>query len=231
MTTISGTNASATAAATTAALTTKSKTLGQSDFLSLLVAQLKNQDPLNPSDPTEFTSQLAQYSQLEQLFNLNDSMGNLSTAQTNSERLSSLSLIGQDVIVDNSDFTLGSDPVQIGYKADGTATSIKLNILNSTGKTVATIAADGLSAGNHFLTWDGKDAGGNMLAAGTYTIAIDAKNSVGASTTVSPLVRAAVTGIDLSGSESKIVTGLGEYKVSAIHGAYQSSQNAMNSTK
>jgi flagellar basal-body rod modification protein FlgD len=158
MTTISGTTAAAAAATAMTAANTKNKTLGQSDFLSLLVAQLKNQDPLNPSDPTEFTAQLAQYSQLEQLFNLNDSMGNLSTAQANSERLSSLALIGQDVVVEGSKFTLGDPPsAQLGYKADGTATSIKLNIQNSAGKTVATLSGKDLTAGNHYLTWDGKE--------------------------------------------------------------------------
>ena len=231
MTTISGTTAAA-AAATTTTAAAKSKTLGQGDFLTLLVAQLKNQHPLNPSDPTQFTSQLAQYSQLEQLFNLNDSMGNLSTAQNNSDRLSSLSLIGQDVVVQGSDFALGNTSTQLGYQADGTATSIKLNIQNSAGKTVGTLAGKDLTAGNHFLTWDGKDSSGNMLPPGTYTIAVDAKNSAGASvTTVLPLVRATVTGVDLSGSEAKIVTGAGEYKISAISGAYNSSQSALDSGK
>lgn len=226
MTTIGNTSAASSAASTTAAA--KSKSLGQTDFLNLLVAQLKNQDPLNPSDPTEFTSQLAQYSQLEQLFNLNDSMGNLTTAQSNSERLSSLSLIGQEVVVEDSDFTLGEKDVQVGYRVDGVATNVKLEIQNSVGKTVATLTAGDLSAGNHFLTWNGQDANGAALDPGTYSIVINAASSEGTSATVSPLVRAEVTGIDLSGSEAKIVTGMGEYKVSAIHGAYNRTQTALD---
>lgn len=227
MTTISGTTAAAAAVTTTAA--EKTKTLGQGDFLNLLVAQLKNQDPLNPSDPTEFTSQLAQYSQLEQLFNLNDSMGSLTTAQGNADRLASLALIGQDVVVQGSDFALGTGSTQLGYQADGTATSLKLNIQNSAGKTVGTLTGKDLTAGNHFLTWDGKDGTGTMLPAGKYTLTVDAKNSAGASVTVLPLVRATVTGVDLSGSAAQIVTGAGEYKVSAIAGAYNSSQSALDS--
>ncbi len=225
MTTISNTNA-ATTTTTTAA--TKSQTLGQSDFLTLLVAQLKNQDPLNPSDATEFTSQLAQYSQLEQLFNLNDSMAGLTTAQNNSERLSSLSLIGQEVVVEDSTFTLDDQAVEIGYKVDGVATDITLQIQNSDGKTVATLAASDLSEGNHFLTWNGQDADGNMLTPGTYTITASATNSEGTSATVSPLVRAEVTGIDLSGTEAKIVTGIGEYSISSIYGAYDRDQSALD---
>jgi len=226
MTTIGNTTAASNAATTTAAA--KSKTLGQTDFLNLLVAQLKNQDPLNPSDPTEFTSQLAQYSQLEQLFNLNDSMGSLTTAQNNSERLSSLSLIGQEVVVEDSNFTLGEKAVQVGYRVDGVATDIKLEIQNSAGKTVATLTASDLSEGNHFLTWNGQDANGAALDPGTYSIVINADSGEGTNATVSPLVRAEVTGIDLSGSEAKIVTGIGEYKVSAIHGAYNRTQTALD---
>lgn len=224
MTTTTGTTAATAAATATAATTSKTKTLGQSDFLNLLVAQLKYQDPLNPSDPTEFTAQLAQYSQLEQLFNLNDSMSSLATAQDNSERLSALSLIGQEVVVEGAEFTLGEKEVQIGYKVDGAATGIKLRIEDNAGRTVATLTAKDLSEGNHFLTWNGQDSAGNKLAAGNYTIVADATVSTGSNATVSPLVRAEVTGIDLSGSVPLIVTGMGEYKVSAIHGAYAKGQ-------
>jgi len=212
--------------ATTKTTTTSSKTnvLGQDQFLTLLVAQLQNQDPLNPADPTEFTSQLAQYSQLEQLFNLNDSMDQLTAASNSSQRYAALSLIGQEVVVEESKFALGTDPVQIGYKIDGSVSDASLAIKNKAGKTVATLKASDLSEGNHFLTWDGKDSNGNALAAGTYSITIDAENADGKSATVSPLVRSTVTGIDLSGSEAKIVTALGEYKISSLHGAYNSSQ-------
>lgn len=229
MTTIPGTSSSSATTSTTAA-TTKTQALGQSDFLNLLVAQMKYQDPLNPSDPTQFTAQLAQYSQLEQLFNLNDAMSNLTTAENNSQRLNSLSLMGQDVVVEGSDFSYSGSPVQIGYQVDGTASDIKLNIKDSNGKIVKTLAASDVSTGSHYLSWDGKDKSGNTLAAGTYSIAIDATTSGGTTASVSPLVRATVTGIDLSGTDAKIVTALGEYKVSAIHGAYNSKQSALGSS-
>ena len=57
--------------------TSKEDALGRDAFLTMLVAQLQNQDPLNPMDGTDFSAQLAQFSQLEQLINLNDSMDNL----------------------------------------------------------------------------------------------------------------------------------------------------------
>jgi flagellar basal-body rod modification protein FlgD len=224
MTTIAATNNAATTKTTTTS--SKNNALGQEQFLTLLVAQLQNQDPLNPADPTEFTAQLAQYSQLEQLFNLNDSMDQLTAASNNSQRYAALSLIGQEVVVEESEFTLGSDSVQIGYKIDGSVADATLAIKNTSGKTVATLTASDLSEGNHFLTWNGKDSSGNTLAAGTYSITITAKNAAGTSATVAPLVRSKVTGIDLSGSEPKIVTALGEFKISSLYGAYNSNQAA-----
>ena len=53
------------------------KELGKEDFLTLLVTQLKNQDPMNPMESTDFTAQLAQFSSLEQLFGVNDALGNI----------------------------------------------------------------------------------------------------------------------------------------------------------
>jgi flagellar basal-body rod modification protein FlgD len=220
MTTVPGITSSTTSATATA---TKNA-LGQDEFLTLLVAQLQNQDPLNPADATEFTSQLAQYSQLEQLFNLNDSMDQLAAAQNSSERISTLSLIGQDVIVEGSDFTLGDDAVQIGYKVDGTVAGIDIAIQNSTGKTVATLTANDREAGNHFITWDGLGTNGAPLPPGDYSFVINTKSSGETTATVSPLVRTEVTGVDLSSSDPMIVTNLGEYKVSSLYGAYNNNQ-------
>lgn len=211
--------------ATTANKTSTSNTLGQEQFLTLLVAQLQNQDPLNPADATEFTAQLAQYSQLEQLFNLNDAMDNLATAQTNSQKVSALSLMGKEVVVEDSKFTFDGSPVQVGYNSDGAASKIALQIKNSAGVVVATLQASETGKGEHFLTWDGKDESGNVLPSGTYQIGINAK-SASAETTVevSPLVRNMVTGVDLSGSEPTIITKTGEFTIASIHGVYDSSK-------
>jgi flagellar basal-body rod modification protein FlgD len=221
MPTIAGINA-----APTTTTSTKNNTLGQDQFLTLLVAQMQNQDPLNPADATEFTSQLAQYSQLEQLFNLNSTMDKLAEAQNNSERLSALSLIGKDVVVEGASFSFDGNEARIGYKVDGIASDITLQIRNSSGQMIATINAPKTDKGNHFLSWDGRDNAGNQLPAGTYSIVISAKSAGdGASVAVSPLVRAEVTGIDLSGNEPLIITASGEYRVAAIHGAYDKGQS------
>lgn len=175
--------------------------MGKEDFLTLLVAQLQNQDPLNPDDPTEFTAQLAQFSSLEQLYNLNESMTGLTTAQANSEKLAALSLIGKEVSYNGSSFTYDGTPIAVGYQLDGVAAGVTLSLQDADGRTVKTLeAADTeLAAGNHFITWDGTDQDGNPVIAGTYKIILQASAAgTDASIAAAPLISSEVTGVDLS---------------------------------
>jgi len=198
------TAATATTSAKTSTSTSATKTadiMGKEDFLTLLVAQLQNQDPLNPDDPTEFTAQLAQFSSLEQLYNLNESMAGLTTAQANSEKLSALSLIGKEVSYNGSSFSFEGDPIAVGYQLDGVATGVTISLQDSDGKTVKTLQADDteLKTGNHFITWDGTDMDGETVADGTYKIVLSATAaSSGDSVAAAPLISSEVTGVDLS---------------------------------
>ena len=204
----------------------KRQTLGQDDFLTLLVAQLQNQDPLNPSDPTEFTAQLANYSQLEQLFNLNDSMDKLAQSQNNSDRLSALSMIGKEVLVEGSSFQLGEGTTEIGYKVAGAASEIRIHIQDSAGQRVATLNATELTTGNHFITWQGVDENGEHLPAGKYSIVIESKSSAeGETVGVSPLVRADVTGVDLGDGGAVLITDVGEFSMTDIQGVYEANSS------
>ncbi len=197
-------------------------TLGQDQFLKLLVAQLQNQDPLNPTEPTEFTSQLAQYSQLEQLFHLNDSMEAMAKAQDGSDRISALSMIGKEIQVEGSTFMLPEEgSTEIGYKLDGEAAGVDLQIRNESGQTVATLHPTELSSGNHYITFNGLDTQGERLPAGKYTIVLQARSGSEEETVgATPLVRTLVTGVDLTEDGVKMVTDIGEFAIHSIHGVY-----------
>lgn len=173
--------------------------LGKEDFLTLLVAQLQNQDPLNPDDPTEFTAQLAQFSSLEQLFNLNESMDALANTQTQADRFSTMDLIGKDVVYANSSFDFSGDPVNIGYQLDGPASSVTMFIQDEAGSTVATLNPTEFAKGDHFVEWDGLDDDGNELGDGSYKIVLQASSgSADGTIAISPLVQSEVTGVDFS---------------------------------
>ena len=84
----------------------KEEALGRDDFLKLFLAQLNNQDPLNPMDGTEFSAQLAQFSSLEQLFNVNENLESMKTLQDNSSRFQALELIGKDIEAEGDTLSL-----------------------------------------------------------------------------------------------------------------------------
>jgi len=85
-----------------------STTIGKEDFLKLLVAQLKYQDPLNPQDPSEFVSELAQFSSLEQLTNLNSSMDTMTTQSNTTQWVSA---IGKKVAVTSTSLSKGDEVI------------------------------------------------------------------------------------------------------------------------
>lgn len=196
--------------------------MGKQDFLTLLVAQLQNQDPLNPDDPTEFTAQLAQFSQLEQLFNLNDSMKNLVTSNANSDKFATLQTIGKNVVFQGSKFEYdGEEAIELGYMLDGNASEVQITIQKD-GATVATLDGTELEPGNHFVSWDGLDKDGNPAGSGSYSIAIAAKAKEGESVAASPLLKSEVTGVDLTGDYGgKLLTKAGEVSFASILGVYE----------
>ena len=121
------------------------KTLGKDDFLKILVAQMQNQDPMNPTDNTQSIAQLAQFSALEQMTNISTSMEALNKSMTNFSQQSSLTqgaaMIGKWVSgVDTDGMTpmegtveavkwLDGDPKLQIRKADGTLADLEMSLI------------------------------------------------------------------------------------------------------
>ncbi|HIP39830.1 MAG TPA: flagellar hook assembly protein FlgD [Desulfocapsa sulfexigens] len=208
--------------------------MGKEDFLTLLVAQMKNQDPLNPEDATEFTSQLTEFSSLEQLQNLNKSVEGLVSSQKNSDKYATMTLLGKDVTYTDGDFTFEGDPVSIGYQLDGQAASVTITIQDDSGKTVSILHPTELEKGNHFLEWNGLDNEGNTLPGGKFKIVLQATAAGEDSTVaVSPLVRSQVTGIDLSDetNDAVLYTYAGaEISSGSIISIYEPTQSTYSSS-
>lgn len=196
--------------------------LGKEDFLSLLVAQMKYQDPLNPDDPTEFTAQLAQFSQLEQLFNINDGMENLVSSYQSADRLTALTTIGKEVAFQGDSFSYSGQPATLGYQLDDQAAKVSVAIRKD-GVTVAVLDADELGKGTHYLQWDGMTAKGDPAPNGDYSIMIKAEGFQGESLAVRPVVRSLVSGADLDTTSGGILlTSAGDVNFSKILGVFES---------
>ncbi len=200
--------------------------LGKQDFLTLLVAQLQNQDPMNPDEPTEFTAQLAQYSSLEQLFNLNDSMADMAQAVKNSDQLATLGTIGKDVVYFDSKLNYSGGGAEIGYKLDSPASAVKV-FIKQNGATIKVIEGEGLDKGNHFLTWDGTTQTGQAAPQGEYEIVVSAVSGNGETVAAAPLIKSEVTGIDLSGEGGgTLETAAGSTSYAEILGIYDKDSRA-----
>ncbi len=195
---------------------TEDVSMGKEDFLTLLVAQLQNQDPMNPSDATEFTAQLAQFSQLEQLTNVNSSLEGLATMSSEMQRMSALGLIGQDVVAQADEFDFNGESVELGYRLDSPAEDVKLYVLGSSGATLATLTAQDTSAGEHFFSWDGTTDTGMPLVAGHYSLVARAVDADEALLNCQTLVQGQVSAVDLSAEPAQLETTAGTFSISKV---------------
>ncbi|MCE5228666.1 hypothetical protein LLG95_03610 [bacterium] len=175
---IASISASTQAKATTA--TTSSAGLGKNDFLQLMIAQLENQDPLNPADATQYTSQLCQFSSLEQLINANDNLGTLTSTISNGSRTNAASYIGRTVSMSGSQITLaGGTATTTGFDLAGNAADVSVEVYDSTGSIVRSVNLGQLDSGDHSFTWDGKNSAGVVQPDGTYAFKVVASDSDG----------------------------------------------------
>ncbi len=176
-----------------------SATLGKNDFLKLLTTQLSHQDPLNPMDDKDMTAQLAQFSSLEQLTNISAGIDTLNTTMNQGQLTNAVSYIGKSVRADG--YTLSKDGTNISalyYNLGETVTDASVNIYDSTGNLVRSVAIGTKSAGDYQYDWDGKDASGKTVADGVYNVAIQAYNADGSQVMVQTEVSGIVSGVSAS---------------------------------
>jgi len=161
-----------------------SQTLDKEAFLRLLVTQLRYQDPTNPLDSREFAVQLAQFSTVEQLIEINKAL----TAQNNAysalaqgiHNSVAAGLIGKMVEAEGSRISWkGEQAVPFWLVLDGSAQQVTVQIRNEAGEVVRTMQLGPKAAGEHELSWDGRDNTGKPLPAGTYILEVRASDIEG----------------------------------------------------
>ncbi len=164
-------------------------------FLKLLTTQLKNQDPLAPTDTNQFTQQLVQYSQVEQQIKMNDKLTNLVNLQGNIQTQAALSYIGLDVKTAGNDFNYAaSGNYNIDYSLAGTANKTQIGIIDDKGNLVKTLNGD-TAIGSHTAVWDGTDNDGNAVKAGQYHLSVGSLAADGSSVAATTYVTNRVTGV------------------------------------
>jgi flagellar basal-body rod modification protein FlgD len=152
----------------------KTKT-ARDDFMTLFIAQLENQSPLNPQDGSEFIAQLATLSQVEQAAKTNETLSQLASLQFAATQASYMTLVGKEVTAspETIGFPLG-DGTKLSFATESAATNVTITVKDSTGKVVRTIEAGARTKGTHSIVPDLWDGGG--LSRGEYTVEVAARN-------------------------------------------------------
>jgi len=146
----------------------------QNRFLTLLTAQIRNQDPLNPLDNSQMTSQLAQISTVDGIERLNATLQALMSNSNESSAVQAAALVGHGVLVPGSGLRLDQGVALGGIELAEPADRVRVSIKDSNGRAVRTLDLGARESGSHILRWDGKDDSGAQTADGAYTIAIEA---------------------------------------------------------
>lgn len=167
--------------------------LGKEDFLTLLIAQLENQDPLSPKDPSEFVAQLAQFSSLEQQISTNKNLEIIQGFQNSLESSMAIKFIGKEVIATGNAIEHESGtPAEIMFSLPADASAVKINIYDQSGNFIKNIEMGEVGSGKQMVEWDGMDMNNDMAPSGIYLFEVQAidyeENQISTETFIEGLV-------------------------------------------
>jgi flagellar basal-body rod modification protein FlgD len=188
----------------------------QDRFMTMLVAQMQNQDPLNPLDNAQVTSQLAQLSTVTGVDKLNSTMEALMGSYQTSQSLQAASMIGHGVLTPGSGMELADKVALMGVELGQPVDKLEVTIYDITGKEVRKMNLGPQQPGTIPVSWDGKATDGTDSPSGQYTFKVDASlgNEKMAATSLQfgmvTSVTAGAQGVKLN------VPGLGEVKFTDV---------------
>jgi flagellar basal-body rod modification protein FlgD len=195
-------------------------TLGGTNFLTLMLAQLKNQDPTSPVDSNTFLTQLAQLSEVQGITQLNTSFSTLSSALSPSQALQASSLLGHKVLAASTTASLTANGTVTGaVNVPQTTSQVLLDVKTSSGVLVRQINLGAQSTGLASFSWDGKMGDGTQAPAGTYTLSAQYAGAISGSTAATTLVNGTVDSVSMGAGSTGLtlnVTGLGSVPFSSV---------------
>lgn len=210
----------AAAAAEQTAAPKKNDELGKDAFMTLLVEQLKNQDPLEPMDNSDFVAQLAQFSSLESLTNLQTSMDGVTAGMNKVSDYYTASLIGRTIKTEGDAFAYTGDPVELGFAMEEAAASVTVSIVDPQGGLVNKVDLGARGPGYHSVGWDGLTGYGTEAAPGNYAFYVDALNADGEVIESSRFVNTRIHGVDYSSGDTRLMTDSGSIPAEGIKEIY-----------
>lgn len=184
-------------------------------FLSLLTAQLQNQDPLDPLDTEKFTSQLVEFASVEQSIATNRNLESLISLQSLVGRQSALGFVGRTVeIATDRAFSEGAGAGWT-YETPTGAAAVRLSVIDASGQVVGSAIGDA-RAGAHEFQWNGKDSAGADAPPGVYRLRAEAVDAAGATLAVAIRSAVRVDAASFIGEEASLETAIGAIGLSSI---------------
>ncbi len=199
-------------------------------FLKLLTTQLKNQDPLQPTDTNQMTQQITSMTGVEQQLVTNDLLAALVGMNTGTGLSEGVNMIGKTVTATTDNSTLKSGKATFSWSQPGASTSLQVEVKNAAGKVVRTLTPDDQKSGAHTLTWDGKDDSGAQLPdGGVYTINVVAKGADGKdlkATNIKGRTEGVVTAVDNSSGQPMVIIDGQSVPVDSVIGITATAANS-----
>ncbi|OCG05303.1 flagellar hook assembly protein FlgD [Gilliamella sp. wkB112] len=192
----------------------------QDNFLALLIAQMKNQDPTNPMDNSQLTSQLAQINTLAGIERLNTTLGMVSGQIDDSLSVNASNMIGKGVMVPGNKILVATSAAEgsstenetittpFGFELVRDADSVIITIQDENGNVVREVDLGAIPAGVSSFTWDGVLNDGTVAPDGSYTFTVNASNDE-QKVSSTPLAYSVVYGVINSKVNNKVLLDLG----------------------
>lgn len=146
----------------------------QNKFLNLLITQLKNQDPLNPTDANQMTAQLSQISTVSGIEKLNATMEKLLGSYTSAQNMQAAAMIGKTVFIAGNEMDNQGQGAIAGLDLAGAADRVLVDIKDAAGNKVFSQELGAMQSGIASFVWDGKLADGTQAPAGNYRFSVEA---------------------------------------------------------
>lgn len=190
--------------------------MGKQEFLQLLVAQLRNQDPMNPMESQEFASQLAQFSSVEQLVNVNTQLtGQAAYTSALAQAMNSsaaVGVIGRDVVAVGDAVEVAGGQAAVQVDVGGTGGSATVRVYDQEDRLVAEVPAGSVGGGRQTLTLNGLDS----LEDGAYRYEVEVTNAAGEEVATTGLVTGTVSGVKYEMSGPVLMIGSMTISLSAV---------------
>ena len=194
----------------------RTSSLGQEDFLKLLMTQLQNQDPMEPMDNGEFMGQMAQFSTVEGITEMGDSMDNLVGMYKGQQMTNSASMIGKQALVNGDRAELKDGQLGGAIELATAANDVRIDIKSATGEVMASLGLGSRLSGTQEFSWDGTKDDGTQAEEGDYYLSPTAVRD-GTSSVPAMQVYGRVNSVQLKGGEVTLnVSGQGNVSFNSV---------------